>query len=619
MPTDSWNLRKITAQQYRALAVRAQSHIASLPDDDLLAHLDVEVPMMAKHSTKMSPSAVGLFTWDIESSIRPPKASLASILAILVATKQRGATPDQLEEILSLTVASGDTEANDAAGQRALLAMVNEYDPGKYPHTKMGFFDFFVDLHGHKIRYCRDNRECYVYADGVWIANRQDRIQAMVDQTIRSLRGMDELFLDQDVAKEFAKFQRSLESGRTASTAVGAIRSSEKLWIAESDLDAKLFLLNLPNGTYDLEADRFRDHDPADHVTRMSPVTYDSSAKCPNFERMVSDLFGGDQDTIRYVQSVLGYCLSGDTSAKRLWVFYGPTADNGKSTLLRVMKAVLGDESRGYYGSIYFETLMAKGRDTKNLGIASLDYKPRVATVDELPKECCLNAGIVKAITGDTTGLSARRNFQDPTTHEVTYKLVIATNHLPTFDSFDEGIKNRITVIPFNQKFARVKDFDQRWECELAGILNWLIDGFREYTSSGLDTLPPAVRKATDEAVGHFDPLGLFLATCTESVDGEVTRVSDLRAAYKAWLKAHGYPDNVGPKDMSKALASHGHQSGRSNANGLGGVTAVRGLRLLSRATTGPKSNAGCKTAGPGAGSTSTLGEADGAQSKIGS
>lgn len=580
MSAYSLHTDKITRQQFRDLEVQAQDYAASLPPDDLLAHLVIELPARVTELKQADSAIIGLASMPmLAETPAPVEVSLTTVFMILAGNRLRGESYAQMKRTLAALTRSGLVGPIEPSYQQALLEMALGFEPGLYRFTPVGFSDFFAHLHGHRIRYCRDNRKTYVYSDGAWVENRGDLIEAMVNGTVRSLRGVEQL-LGYDEAKPFENFQRRLEGRGVPSSTARDMQSRKALWIAKSGLDAKPFLLNLQNGTYDLEADAFQDHAPSDHLTRMSPVVYDQSARCPNFEQMVSDLFGGDRDTMSYVQSVLGYCLSGDASAKRFWVFYGPTADNGKSTLLRVMRAVLGDESSGYYGSMFCDTLMAKRADTKNLGIASLDYKPRVAVVDELPNGCCLNAGVVKAITGDTTGLSARRNFQDPSTHEITYKLVIATNHLPTFDGFDEGVKNRIAVIPFGQKFTRIKDFDQRWEGELPGILNWLIEGYRAYKKSGLDTLPPAVRKATDEAVGCSDPLGLFLSAHTEPAAGALTRISDLREAYKAWLKATGRPASVGPKDMSKLLARRGYESVKSNADGLGGVMAVRGLHL---------------------------------------
>src|SRR5260370_40650187 len=74
----------------------------------------------------------------------------------------------------------------------------------------------------------------------------------------------------------------------------------------------------------------------------MSPVTYDPNAKAPRWKRFVSEVMGESTELITYLQRVVGYCMTGDTSEQAFFVFYG-TGANGKSTFLEVIRAVLGN------------------------------------------------------------------------------------------------------------------------------------------------------------------------------------------------------------------------------------------------------------------------------------
>jgi putative DNA primase/helicase len=68
-------------------------------------------------------------------------------------------------------------------------------------------------------------------------------------------------------------------------------------------------------------------------------------------------VFGNDPDLISFIQRVLGYCLSGETTEQAMFFFYGIGA-NGKSTLLAVLALCLGD----YYKAAPIETFT----DSKN-------------------------------------------------------------------------------------------------------------------------------------------------------------------------------------------------------------------------------------------------------------
>src|SRR5439155_5156868 len=82
--------------------------------------------------------------------------------------------------------------------------------------------------------------------------------------------------------------------------------------------------------------------DPADWITRCAPVTFDPGATCPTFLRFMCEVFSGNEHVIGYMQRYFGYCLTGRTTEHVLSVWLGVGA-NGKSTLLDVVLALLGD------------------------------------------------------------------------------------------------------------------------------------------------------------------------------------------------------------------------------------------------------------------------------------
>jgi hypothetical protein len=81
----------------------------------------------------------------------------------------------------------------------------------------------------------------------------------------------------------------------------------------------------------------------------------------------------------------------------------------------------------------------------------------------------------------------------------------------------DEGIWRRLHLIPFTVTIAKEaveKDFrERRLVPELAGILNWAIEGDLQYRRDGLN--PPAVvRAATDDYRHDMDVVGQWIEEC---------------------------------------------------------------------------------------------------------
>jgi putative DNA primase/helicase len=124
-----------------------------------------------------------------------------------------------------------------------------------------------------------------------------------------------------------------------------------------AELDADPWLLGVENGTLDLRTGTLIPARREDYITKVGPVAFDADAECPVFLTFLGKIMGGDQTLVDYLQRVLGYMLTGDTSEQRLFFLYG-TGANGKSTLLNVCKGLLGGD---LCRQTPVETIMARG------------------------------------------------------------------------------------------------------------------------------------------------------------------------------------------------------------------------------------------------------------------
>ena len=81
-----------------------------------------------------------------------------------------------------------------------------------------------------------------------------------------------------------------------------------------------------------------------------------------------------------------------------------------------------------------------------------------------------------------------------------THKLWLCCNHLPTVWGADEAIWRRILVVPFTVTIPedeQDRDLPAKLWKERAGVLRWLVDGYRSWRKIGLDP-PEADRARTD-------------------------------------------------------------------------------------------------------------------------
>ena len=106
-----------------------------------------------------------------------------------------------------------------------------------------------------------------------------------------------------------------------------------------SSFDCDPAVLNLQNGSLNIDTGEFRDHS-SDHLSLVQlPINYDPNSKCPNILR-----FFGQVLKSKYVFTALelfGYCLYKTAKYEKAVMCVGK-GDNGKSTFLKIFEHFLG-------------------------------------------------------------------------------------------------------------------------------------------------------------------------------------------------------------------------------------------------------------------------------------
>lgn len=299
-------------------------------------------------------------------------------------------------------------------------------------------------------------------------------------------------------------------------------------------LNSDPYLLNVINGTVDLRTGLKRDHQREDLITQMANVSFDASAKCPQFLNTLSMAFAKDEKLTKYVQVVTGYSLLAMIDEHLLLILHG-NGMNGKSTFTNTVMEILGD-----YGITANESLlMASKHDQHPTEKADL-YQRRFVTISEPAQGRRLNEGLVKELTGDRV-VKARRMREDFWGFSPTHTFWMATNHRPRIRGTDEGIWRRIKLIPFEVDLRLVTTpkpgfVDTLVRDEGPGILNWMIEGALDYQRNGLESFEPdAVKAATAEYRTDEDEFGRFAAECFEEQHNGVVTAKDAFQKYHSW------------------------------------------------------------------------------------
>ncbi|MGH6893055.1 MAG: hypothetical protein ACREEP_12415, partial [Dongiaceae bacterium] len=110
-------------------------------------------------------------------------------------------------------------------------------------------------------------------------------------------------------------------------------------------MDTHKFLFNCRNCTLAFERGpqpkiRRRKHDPGDFLTRLAAVDYEPAALCPEWDRFIEDV-QPNGDMAHYLQAMLGYTLTADTSEQKVHFLTGE-GSNGKSTVIDTASKLMG-------------------------------------------------------------------------------------------------------------------------------------------------------------------------------------------------------------------------------------------------------------------------------------
>ena len=91
----------------------------------------------------------------------------------------------------------------------------------------------------------------------------------------------------------------------------------------------------------------------------IAPVAAKVGSTCPLFEKFLTRVAAGNRELAAYIQKSVGYTLTGITRERVLFYVDGKKGDNGKSTLMNLIRDLLGDYGR----HTPTETLLTKNYD----------------------------------------------------------------------------------------------------------------------------------------------------------------------------------------------------------------------------------------------------------------
>lgn len=519
----------------------------------------------------------GSFTNDKETLVVPdlsPDASQSSsalqrpgLAAIIEAIEHAEllafpaiANSNAAEEASAKTGQSGETSTSSERSGGSKIETL-DLRLAHFPLTDLGNAERFAARHKDDLRYCPDIG--WLYWDGKrWARGGAEEVVKRAEHaTVRAIQDEANALRDSDhdVVLPDAKGKQTLLSdkitawGRTSEAAnrMASIskRANSMLAIAVYELDADKMKISVANGTLCIAKREdgpyvmLKPHDPADYITKISPVAYDAKTICPRFDRFMDEVQPPREDGSHDVQIFLnqwaGLSLTGDTSEQKITFHYGK-GRNGKSVWVNTISYVAGD----YADSIPIESFLDSGRARAG-GQATPDLAGlpgvRMLTTSEPKRGATLDEGLIKLFSGGDM-IKARHLNKDFFAFTPQAKLTMQGNYRPKITGADEGIWNRLVLVPWGVYFPpdqRDPKLAEALRREASGILNRLLDGLCIWLDSGL-RIPHSVAAATEDYRSDSDPLGRFLQACTRQAMGKRVQATDMHTLFMKWAKSNG-------------------------------------------------------------------------------
>lgn len=410
---------------------------------------------------------------------------------------------------------------------------------------------------GLDLRYDPDRERFYSWSDTKWVFSKEGRIRDVVRDVVENISQTEAGFysesnfppteIDKKRPKTYREVFNNWAAGqrysRKISDCITTLRGSKAIWCQTDDFDPNPYLFNVANGVIDLRTGELLPHDRSYMCTQLADVEYDPKAKAPNWERFL-DLTQPNKQHRKYLQRLMGYALIGKV-IDQIFVVHIGTGGNGKGVFLDCCSRVMGE-----YATVgQRESFIRKNNSNRiPADIASMEGK-RIVLVDELNDNQKMDDALLKDISGGGS-IKAEAKNMNPWEYTPQFVLHFRTNHLPDIPS-DPSIVRRFHPVkwvatPTSVEWDTFRDdthrsVDDFLFQESAGILNWILEGTKEYLKTGLQ-IPEDLEKEALAMLKENDPFLIFMSENIAVQDNHKLEGHKLHATYAQWFKQNEFP-----------------------------------------------------------------------------
>lgn len=433
--------------------------------------------------------------------------------------------------------------------------------------------ELIIDVQRNFLRFATDQATWYVWQKNHWQAVNVKSLASLFElwtplarkartfaefESFKATCEIADFEINNDVTQKkspaYGKYSRMLLARAAIDKKVGETKALERvrnmeayfaqasglpeIQITTEQLDQNKYLFNCANFTLNLKS--MTKHPPrqSDLITLATSTRFDPNATSDIWDNFIKSAIP-NPELRDWLQRFFGYCMSGDTQ-KDIFVFIHGKGGSGKTTFLNAISGAFGDYAKVFDVDLITANSKPKDGNEPNPALAAL-RACRLARSSETEKNRRLDEAKIKHLSGGDK-LVARELHKPPFEFFPQFSIVVDGNYLLNIsDIFDKGILRRLRIVPFNN-VPDDNDIDTALEAKLSmptarsAILNWCIEGWRQFQRRGLEDTPAVMVSAQQKFCDDNNAIAEFLDTYGyRAAREEKIPVKTVFGAYNKW------------------------------------------------------------------------------------
>ncbi len=306
-------------------------------------------------------------------------------------------------------------------------------------------------------------------------------------------------------------------------------------------------LIPFRHRVYNLRTGEFLDYSKNLVFLNRFPWDYDPEApECSSVTDLLNAIAGGDSEVVDLLLESFGNCFHLLNSYRGAVALYGPSGSNGKSTLLNMLRQLIGEENASFLSL----------QDTAERFRLMEVYGKAVNIGDDIPDSYLPDSSLFKKLVTGETVLGEKKG-QDPVSFRPYAKFFFALNGLPPVSDKSSAFFSRILLVPMNADFSSVRKRDpglkdKIWSTEeMAYLVRLSMDGLKRLIAQGDFTRPLCVKQAMAEYEIECNPVLGFLLEYGNIIGEPTEKVYN---DFRAWCEDNGHRNIVTRKRFTKEV-----------------------------------------------------------------